>query len=360
MDELTLLRNTRDDLEGVSSSALDRGRAALLDHVAESFPVLATRTRRRRRRTAATLASVAAVALGTTLVLTDVVGFAGWRGGADPAAAAALDDASRAAIESEDPVLARGQFLRLEESAVNVGWWPASSDPGEESSVAVFTATESDLYIPADTADAWVWLRPLARTYGAGDRASNEIADAVQSSNVAEVGAEHVERLRAPGGRWYGEPAASRADFDALPRDPYRLLNFVYRQQLGSNPASPDQVAFQYFSDQLRGGLVPADLRAAMFDALAMIPGVVFADGAANLDGRTGTAIGRVDQDIRWDILIDPSSGRFLGERQVLLEAVGNLAAGATLSWTAVTTSVVDAAPTGGTPYGDLEGVTVG
>lgn len=359
MVELTLLRSARSDVPAVGREALECGRAALLARAAAALPATPrTAPPRRRRRVMAVLASVGVLALGATLVLTDVVGFAGWRGGADPAAAATLAEAARAAIGRVDPELAEGQYLRIQQSAVNVGWWPSESDGGP--SVAVFTATTSDLYVPADRSDDWVWLRPLARTFGAGDAVSDGIAERVQADAVAQYGADHVERLRAAGGAWYGEPQSVGVGLEALPRDGYRLLNYVYRQQLGSSPASPDQVAFQFFADQLRSGIIPADLRAAMFDALGLIPGVTFVDDQANLDGRTGVAIGRVDGNIRWDILIDPSSGQFLGERSVLLEAEGNLAAGTTLAWTAVTTSIVDAAPEGGTPFGDLEGIPVG
>jgi RNA polymerase sigma-70 factor (ECF subfamily) len=52
-----------------------------------------------------------------------------------------------------------------------------------------------------------------------------------------------------------------------------------------------------FIGDLLRTGLVPADLRASLYKAAALIPGVTITDTQATLDGRTGIATGRVEEE---------------------------------------------------------------
>lgn len=100
-------------------------------------------------------------------------------------------------------------------------------------------------------------------------------------------------------------------------------------------------------TDGLRTGAVPADLRAAMYKAAALIPGVVLGDRQATVDGRTGTAIGLPNPEgtSRHDLIIDPISGLVIREQYVLLVDFPGSPAGTVSGWTAIITSVVDEAP---------------
>lgn len=84
--------------------------------------------------------------------------------------------------------------------------------------------------------------------------------------------------------------------------------------------------AFLHIAQVLSSGIVPADLRAALYRVATRIPGVVISDSAANLDGRGGIAVGRVDSsgNIRQDIIFDSAGGHAIGERVVLLHANTN------------------------------------
>ena len=85
MDELTLLRNARNEITEPTPQALNKGRAALLAHIEDSRrPAAAPAIHRRRpglRRIGySTLGTAAALAIVAGLIMTDLVGLAGRRG----------------------------------------------------------------------------------------------------------------------------------------------------------------------------------------------------------------------------------------------------------------------------------------
>jgi hypothetical protein len=349
MDELTLLRATRSDVTAPSADVLSSGERALFEKIgSEAEPATSARPSARRSTIRWTgIGALGAATLVAALVLSNVVGGAGWRGGADPAAASALSDAALATISTADAAVGPGQYLLVNTKAVN----GASTD-----GISYLAVSDSQLYVPADREDEWVWDRSASAPYQTFGTESARVAEADLASRVAEWG-EGRELLRAPGGGFYGSPSAvSEGALADLPRDPTRLLNYIYRVTLGTGQ-SPDGEALVYIADRLRSGIVPADLRAALYRAAALIPGVEIVEKQATLDGRTGVAIGRVEtgSDTRQDIIIDPATGLLIGERQVQLKAGNGYPAGTTVSFTSIATSVVDQAPDGGTLNGDLD-----
>jgi hypothetical protein len=106
--------------------------------------------------------------------------------------------------------------------------------------------------------------------------------------------------------------------------------------------ADPDQEMLVYVADALRTGLVPAELRAALYRVLAKVPGIEITEQVANLDGRRGTAYGISAAGQRHDVIVDPATGQFIGERQVAERAFDGVPAGTVMGYTSVT---VTAAP---------------
>jgi hypothetical protein len=124
-------------------------------------------------------------------------------------------------------------------------------------------------------------------------------------------------------GHWFPNPAA-------VPTDPDKLLA-VYR--LVQDPACApipvgDTVQDRAFLliDGMLQTLMPAEVRAALYQALAKIPGVTVAHGATDAAGRHGVAFARAaaiegpgsSRWLRLEIIMDPDTYRYLGARHVV------------------------------------------
>lgn len=297
-----------------------------------------TRTRRVSRR--ALLVSAAAALLVGGLVTAEVVMPA--YSGATAEAAEVLNDAAAATIKTSDPVVVPGQYLKIETTAVSMG-----AETNENGETHAWLGEHRDqLYVPSDRSGEWIWHRGpgVATTF------FTEAARAVEAAQDKNPQPEH---LRATEGAFYGTPQTiihgmeTKEAIRTLPRDPHQLLTLIYLRTLGAGP-TPEIEALVTIADTLRTGVIPADLRAALYKAAALIPGVTIVDRQANLDGRTGIAIGIPGEISRQEIIIDPATGLLIGERTVLLKTTPDIPAfpaGTATAWTAIKTSVVDSAP---------------
>jgi hypothetical protein len=126
----------------------------------------------------------------------------------------------------------------------------------------------------------------------------------------------------------------------ALPKDPAALL-----AKLREEGRADDTGAFMQALEALRSGQYPAEGRANLFRALALLPGLVVTDKRANLDGKEGDALGKKYYDDFTEIIIDPDNGDFIGTREVIAEDQtgdkGSLKKGAVRQTSAVTSAVV-------------------
>ncbi|HEY0247576.1 MAG TPA: CU044_5270 family protein [Gryllotalpicola sp.] len=351
MDELELLRSVRSDVPEMTPDAFEQGRAALLVRAATGPGATRRRPRRRAWRRAGWSAggTLLGAGIATALVLTNTLGLAGWRGGADPAAAASLHAAAAQTIKESDPFVAAGKFLKVSTTGIN-----NATATGDGASEGYLVKSSDELYVPADRTSDWIWHRTPARPYKAFTTDAQRVMEDIEAAEKRQNIDQAAELLRAPGGRFYNSPApVSEADLQALPDNGYQLLNYIYRVTLGKG-SSPDAEAFTYIADLLRSGFVPAEQRATLYDAAALIPGVTVVDKQATLDGRTGIALGHTNgKSIRQEIVIDPDTGLLIGEREIALDdSIPGLPAGTAIESTAITTTVVDSAPTGGTPCG--------
>ncbi|QFU92702.1 CU044_5270 family protein [Amycolatopsis sp. YIM 10] len=328
-----LLRQVRADVH-TDEDVIARGRAKVLAAAAEveGVPVLKAKSAapQRKKRSmwlaAAAAAVVIAGAAGTQLLSVD-------EAKVDPASAAILHRAAQA--PGTDVPLAPGQFRYVETHA-----WTLSRS--EEKNLTYRTESVTREWVPADERQEWLLRKEYTgnREFLTGDE--RDAGPEIAAENAAD------EDMRGPCGD-YSTPtgrtpcAASwqhpTAEWMAgLPRDPVKLEERL-RADLADNDRGEVRV-FDYASDLLRTGRVPADLRSALYRVLATVPGIRQTDNTATLDGRVGTALGIEDDDSRHDIVIDPETGQFIGERNVLIEDNdAGLKAGTVLKSSSVSTA---------------------
>jgi hypothetical protein len=342
MDELTLLRKIHETPESTLQT-LSEGRRAMDRAIGGTRTRTIAKTKARRRTTWTLGLTGVAAALTVGLVVSDVVGIAGLRPGSSAAAAEVLNSAAQATIATSDPVIGPGQYLSINTDGVYSG----TLGKADGTSVTFLSSNSDTLFVPGDSTRNWVWDRSARKPVKFFGNLTGEEEAAAWRNLVAEGFLADPEFLDAPNGAFYGSDAVDTPESLAkLPRDPRILLNHIYRINIGAG-RSIDGEAFVIIADLLRTGLATADLRAALYKAAVMIPGVTVTEQLVSMDGRSGIAIGRTEDvdHTRQDIIIDPANGLVIGEREVLLKATGGFPAGTNLSSTVVTTTVVDSVP---------------
>ncbi|TQM12060.1 hypothetical protein [Pseudonocardia kunmingensis] len=144
-----------------------------------------------------------------------------------------------------------------------------------------------------------------------------------------------VGELRSASGEYFGPRGdswqqPSQEFLAGLPRDPDALAALLQSdvvRRAAPYPDAPDHAALVAVASLLRRTAVPADLRAALYAALDRVPGI-----RAHLEdgGRRGVLGVEWDADgarQRYELLVDPASGRMSGER------TGAPGSGSTVSW---------------------------
>lgn len=290
------------------------------------------------------LAAAAAVLLVGGILTADVI-LPGYSG-ASAEAAQVLHNAALATIKTSDPVVGPGQYLKVATTAVSSGGM-ANTDG---TSAAWLDKSTGEVYVPADRSQEWVWNRgarvPTQFFSERAEAAWEEIEKQVSGSPGFKA-----EIVRADGGAFYGGPQTvingiPLEDMPTITREPKELLKLIYDRTVGAGPSAEIE-AVVTIADTLRTGIVPADLRSALYEAAALIPGVTLTEQQATLDGRTGIAIG-IEGPFgggRQDIIIDPDTGLMIGEREIALKATADFPAGTATSWSSIQTSVVNQAP---------------
>jgi RNA polymerase sigma-70 factor (ECF subfamily) len=140
--------------------------------------------------------------------------------------------------------------------------------------------------------------------------------------------------------------APSPAWLASLPRDPGALRDRLYADTAGHG-RSVDGEAFVYVADLLRSGVVPADLRAALYRVLATVPGVEITSSRAAIGHATGVGLGYLEalDGTRQEIVVDPADGDLIGERYVATTALDGIPAGTVIGTTTWTRTLVDVVP---------------
>jgi hypothetical protein len=117
-----------------------------------------------------------------------------------------------------------------------------------------------------------------------------------------------------------------------LPTDAASMSRYLYAHSQGDNPR--DEQAFRTAVDLLLDTYLTPAQQAAMFDAVARIPGITVQANVADLAGRHGVAVvmsGSAGSASAEEVIFDPDTGRYLGTgtsalmRQAVVDRPGQI-----------------------------------
>lgn len=316
------------------------------------------------------LGTAAAVAAVTTIVVANTVSPV-IPESASAAAVAVLKDAAGNVMAGDDPVVAPGQYLRIRETYELLSLWDADADPAtSDEYVAGFNMSSfdnaegairaqgvRDLYVPSDRSGDWIL----------DDRQTNEVLDVYGDPAALPAYQRMVEHYperdadpggieALPGGLQSGDPDTTDDDefyawfheqYDEMPRDPGQLLSW-YRQHLSTS--DDDSYIFSTIGRVLSSDLMPADLRAASLQVLALLGGVDVAQtrgDVTTLELRTEIGPGSdLGDEFVQQADIDTSTGRITGYRESYPNRPASVVP-ADVPWAAwsIEVGVVDVAP---------------
>jgi hypothetical protein len=317
--------------EPPAEEAFHRARADLLAAAGAPAPSAPPRRRWSWWAAVGTVAAVVASLLVVQAVRTDPV--------PDTAAMRELNLAADRINAVDEPV-GPGEYRYIATHA----WWMSTA---YEYSYLGENLLET--WVPADQTQMWLWRRDVtgARKWLAGTEAEAR-ADNIPLDDMDWPEGEY----QAPCGDWSAEeekrkPCSMKGSWQspnaefmaALPREPAKLYDRLEADVGGRGEAH----MVVYVADILRSGLVPADLRAALYRVLAQVPGLEVTEQVANLDGAKGTAFGISKNGTRQEVIIDPATGQFIGEREITEKGFAGIPAGTVIGYTSVTTAVVPA-----------------
>lgn len=323
------------DLPGYDEAELTR-RARVIAAAPDgaASPAAGRRARPRRLLLAVPVAAAVAAVLVVTPSLT------GSRGAS--AEAATLLNTAASSITAVDPAARPGQWWKVTTTGFNLATFGVSkTDP--TASVTILEGRTSTQYVAVDGSRPTVTVSGPAtfvRQLGGAPVTAADLPDQLTSST--ETSTSNLSPNDVPG-TWQTPNAAF---LDGLPRDPEALRQRLYDDTAGHGRSTDGEVVV-YVADVLRSGLVPADLRAALYRVLATVPGVEVTARLAAIGTDSGVAFGRYESTdgTRQEIVIDTATGDLVGEREVAVTALDGIPAGTVIGQTAATRVLVDAVP---------------
>jgi hypothetical protein len=343
MNEIDLLRKYRDDVPPADPAMLEQTRALL------TTPTPVRRTA--KRRTLAIAGVAATVAVG--LVAADVITKSS--PGVDAAASQLLGNAADLTVSKPDPTIPAGSYRYVKQRLFQL-----SSAGMEPHLVELREHNQMEWWVPSSQAPPWIARYTYRETVEFPSKSDEAYArqhypgvfkpvtDAFTSPCGNPDGLWMVknpdESIEGPfggslnGGGCKGDWRQPTAEFLAgLSRDPAELLRTLHDNLPEGNPDA-DAWSFEQIGSVLASGIVPSDLRATLYRTAQRIPGVRLVDGVVNLDGATGRAVTRTTDGYRIDLIIDPTTGHFIGRRTVT-------PTGQITDWTSLTSHLTTTPP---------------
>ena len=293
MTELRMLQDLGAELDPPQPDVPARVRNRVLAGLAEP-------QRRTRAGFGWRIAGAGGLALAVTagVLVTQVASFDDRAPASKAEAARILEDAAARAGSAPTVAVRGDQFVYVDSITA------AASGPANESpKVTVNPGLRRVWYSVDGSRDGLMRSRPRS---GRGDWKNQVLPGCHDGKMTARKGDQTFEVPC--------EPATGyRAD---LPTDTDDMLKFLYEDLGNKNP--DDQEAFTKAGDTIREAYVPPASLAAMFGALARIPGVTVVGDVIDEAGRAGVAVSLTEvQGSRAELIFDRTTHAYLGERVV-------------------------------------------
>lgn len=278
----------------------------ILDELRADLDTAFARAERPRRRWRVVL-PVAAVAATAAVVLMLTT-----RSTPPATAAEVLRAVAAVAQDRPAPVPRDDQYYYVRSRTMGLSMF-AGVDPGHEHAVTVVESEReiwSSLDRPGRLVTRVVEQRPL----------TSADADRAQGPAVEVPGGDGRGARVAPQRHYLiGREKLSRGELLAFPTDP-RTVYARVRAHVGEGGHSPEGQVFDAIGTALRERPAPPALRAALYGALALTPGVTLAGTVTDRAGRRGTAVAFTEVGTRTELIFDPRTSELLGERRVLVD----------------------------------------
>jgi hypothetical protein len=334
MDDLTLIRSFRaehDDGDPRARAAALRALQTRFDAASAIPPASPARSRRRALLTLAGAGAIAGIVAGILLL--------GSGPTAEPAAAEVLRRIANVATDSPpEPLPGPSQFLYTKTKTLELQGWDPDRRGGSMGGLLKQPGAFNAL-VPVDRES---WLSPegagrsreamgTPRFLSNAEQSRWEQEGSPLPGRFDRSGVIDIEIPKPPEGPGLG-PNFGFPDTSGLPTEPEALRLAIQNHPLpgtGNRPGGrpPDtpldtEETILGLWGILQQPVIAPELRAAVFNALAELPGIELDRDATDLAGRSGYAISFFDQEsgLRGEYIFDPETSAILGERTVLAD----------------------------------------
>jgi hypothetical protein len=107
------------------------------------------------------------------------------------------------------------------------------------------------------------------------------------------------------------------------------------RSELASALAQQRRLSLHRIGELMGEALLPVQLREALYEVAAALPGAELLANAGDELGRTGPGVARTERGVREELIFEPDSGELLARREVMVDPAADFAPpGAVVGWT--------------------------
>lgn len=273
-----------------------------------------------------------------------------------------------ATVQEGKPVPVRNRWLRPALAATAVataaavtfvvlpssGSSPAPAPPPRKSTVALLEdialAAEHEKSYGGVRDDQFVYVDSKVSYANSGEGTKTRIDPPHRQEVWMSVDGLHVGLVRQAGMGAHSVPVdvkPGKAGWDVssfynhvrtLPTDADAMYDYLATTAPKYGGDDKNQAMFVLVGDLLRDSIVPPKQSAALFRAVARIPGVTTVEGVKDATGRPGVAIARTDpyNPLRDEWIFDAKTYEFLGEREVATKDNAGVKKGTVTANTAV------------------------